>query len=90
MLWEKGMYKFQQIRDQNYDYLICLGISPFDAHCWIFEKKYAIRNATPQHKSATGVDYWIAVYPNKVNDWAEKCGGTLDQAYQILKNLKKK
>lgn len=28
-LWASGGYKFQQIRDQNYDYLFCLGLSPF-------------------------------------------------------------
>ncbi len=37
-LWDSGVYKFQQIRDQNYEYVVCLGISPFDAHCWIIPK----------------------------------------------------
>ena len=37
-LWRNGQYKFQQIRDQNYDIAICLGISPFEAHCWVIEK----------------------------------------------------
>ena len=32
-LWESGTYTFQQIRDQNYDVLVCLGVSPFNAHC---------------------------------------------------------
>src|ERR1051326_1971031 len=27
-LWEANIYKFQQIRDQNYEYAVCLGISP--------------------------------------------------------------
>ena len=30
-LWKTGLYKFQQLRDQEYDFAICLGISPFDA-----------------------------------------------------------
>jgi hypothetical protein len=33
-LWRGGFYKFQQLRDQNYKFAVCLGISPFDAHCW--------------------------------------------------------
>lgn len=37
-LWKAGFYKFQQIRDQNYEYLVCLGVSPFDAHCWVISK----------------------------------------------------
>ncbi|PKO20737.1 MAG: hypothetical protein CVU38_18545 [Chloroflexi bacterium HGW-Chloroflexi-1] len=36
-LWESGVYKFQQIRDQDYDFAICLGISPFNAHCWVIK-----------------------------------------------------
>jgi hypothetical protein len=32
-LWQEGIYNFQQIRDQNYEYAVCLGISPFEAHC---------------------------------------------------------
>ena len=31
-------YKFQQLRDQNYEFAICLGISPFSAHCWVLPK----------------------------------------------------
>jgi len=36
-LWA-GFYKFQQLRDQNYEFVICLGVSPFDAHCWAIPK----------------------------------------------------
>lgn len=39
MLWESGIFKFQQLRDQNYEYAICLGISPFDVQCWIMSKE---------------------------------------------------
>ena len=37
-LWKSGVYKFQQIRDQDYDYCFCLGVSPFDAHAWLLPK----------------------------------------------------
>src|SRR4030066_750850 len=37
-LWKNGYYKFQQIRDQNYEYVILLGVSPFEAHCWVVSK----------------------------------------------------
>ncbi|MGH9180280.1 MAG: hypothetical protein ACRDY5_00990 [Acidimicrobiales bacterium] len=33
-MWETGIYRFQQVRDQNYDYAFCLGVAPFDAHAW--------------------------------------------------------
>ena len=38
-LWESGTYTFQQFRNQNYEYAICLGISPFDAHCWVLPQR---------------------------------------------------
>lgn len=89
-LWTNGIYKFQQIRPRGYDYIICLGLSPFDAHCWVLERKYAIANAKPQHKSGKVVDYWIEINPRKPDDWIQNCGGTLEQAYSILKTLKQK
>ena len=88
--WTDGKYKFQQIRDNGYDYVICLGISPRDIHCWVFKREYAIKNATPQHKGAKGAEYWIAINPDKPSDWVKDLGGTLDQAYVVLKGLKKK
>ena len=38
-LWESGIFKFQQIRDQNYEFAICLGLCPFDARCWVVPKE---------------------------------------------------
>lgn len=29
--WKSGVYKFQQIRDQDYEFAILLGVCPFDA-----------------------------------------------------------
>ena len=89
-LWVTGSYKFQQIRPKGYDYVIYLGISPFEAHCWVLERKYAIEHAKPQHKNGKAADYWVEIDPHQPPEWIEESGGTLDQAYHILKNLKKK
>jgi site-specific DNA-methyltransferase (adenine-specific) len=90
-IWTKGFYRFQQIRADGYDYVICLGISPFEAHCWIFDRNHAIKYATPQHYRGTKVaDYWMEINPNQPKLWTKGCGGTLDQAFEILKNLRKK
>lgn len=90
-LWVSGTYKFQQIRTKGYDYVICLGISPFDAHCWVIKREVALEHATPQHTQGKKVvDYWIEVKPNEPEDWMAKFGGSLSQAQSILKNLKKK
>ncbi len=86
-LWTDGYYKFQQIRDNGYDYVICFGISPHNAHCWIFNREYAIKHATPQHKGARGSEYWMAINPINPPDWTEKFGGTLDKAYPVLESF---
>lgn len=93
-LWENGIYKFQQIRDQNYEYAVCLGISPFDAHCWVLSKKilkkYVIGHLG-QHTGLSGQDTaWFAVNPREPLEWLLPCGGSLEQAYLVLKSLSSK
>ena len=90
-LWKTGVYKFQQIRDQDYRYLICLGISPFDAHCWLIGKdvlrRYVIGH-TPQHRGRAGTDtYWLSLRPSQPPAWLELCGGTLSQMFPLLQSL---
>jgi len=85
-IWAKGFYRFQQIRAEGYDYIICLGISPYKVHCWVFDRRYAIKNARKQHET----EYWITIDPEQPKDWMKEYGGTLDQAYRNLKILIKK
>lgn len=93
-LWKSGFYKFQQIRDQNYEYSICLGISPFEAHCWILSKtilKSFVIGHLGQHTGSESKETaWITVDPKNPPDWILPYGGTLDQAFTILKNLRRK
>jgi hypothetical protein len=90
-LWKVGIYKFQQIREQNYEYSVCLGISPFEAHCWVVSKSILRLNVIGhlgQHTGLSGQETaWFPVNPNKPPDWLIPCGGTLDQAFLVLKNL---
>lgn len=90
-LWKAGIYKFQQIRDQNYEYSILLGISPHEAHCWVVSKailrKHVIGHLG-QHTGAQGQETsWLTVDPQKPPAWINKCGGTLEDAYLVLKSL---
>ncbi|MBN2115829.1 MAG: site-specific DNA-methyltransferase [Anaerolineales bacterium] len=84
-LWSGGIYKFQQIRSVGYDYLICLGISPNDAHCWIVDRKTILTYATVQHKGAKGSEYWLTINPDKPEDWLRDYGGSLIDATVVLK-----
>jgi site-specific DNA-methyltransferase (adenine-specific) len=87
-LWTNGTYKFQQIRSTGYSFLVCFGISPFAAHCWVFEKNYLIKNATKQHKGGAKSEYWISINPNQPQEWTKGFGGTLDEALKLIKKLK--
>ena len=71
-LWEGGKYKFQQIRKQDYDFIICLGLSPFIAHCWAMPKQFVMQkwedgDIGPQHGGQAGKDTaWMHVDPEDV------------------------
>lgn len=92
-LWKTGLYKFQQLRDQEYDYAACLGISLFDAHCWVLSKqlimeKWGKPDGLPhQHGGAAGSDtVWLSVKPASIQHWLRPCGGRLRQAFEMMKN----
>ena len=84
-LWASGDYRFQQIRDQDYEFVLCLGLSPFNAQCWVIPKKVALQYAIPQHTGRGGRDTrWLsfpAAYPPI---WLQEFGGKLADAYRIL------
>ena len=93
-LWKGGFYQFQQLRDQNYEIVICLGISPFDAHCWIIPKdtimeKWGIAEGlSSQHGGKAGQDTaWLRVIPTNVQEWLSPYGGTLAQATRLFAKL---
>ncbi len=88
-LWESGVYKFQQLRDQNYEFAVCLGISPFDAHCWVISKavlRQHVIGHTPQHTGKGGTDtFWLSFPVVSPPPWLQHCGGSLAEGYGILK-----
>jgi len=91
-LWEAGIYKFQQIRDQNYEYMVCMGISPDQAHCWVISKsllKQTVIGHLGQHTGSLGKDTaWIEVAPNNPPKWLKQTGGTLEEAFIVLSKLR--
>lgn len=89
-LWEDRKYVFQQIRDQEYDALFCLGISPQSAHAWTIPKAMAWLNATSQHRGKQGQDTkWLHVDPESPPQWLTQYGGNLERALEQLKSLLK-
>ncbi len=84
MLWKQHLYQFQQIKQSGPDYVICFGISPQEAHCWVFPKECAIKFGKQQHNGTGGSEYWLTINPKAVPDWAKSYGGSLDDAIKIL------
>lgn len=93
-LWKTGLYKFQQLRDQNYAFAICLGISPFHAHCWvipkatIMEQWSAGEGIVSQHGGGAGSDTaWLSVTPGEEPEWLQRWGGPLSIAADLVAEI---
>jgi hypothetical protein len=87
-LWESGEFKFQQIRDQDYDYCLCIGISPFDAQAWLLPKpllRERVIGHMGQHTGAQGTDTaWLGFPANSPYDWMEPYGERLGDVARLL------
>ena len=90
-LWANGRYVFQQIRDQEYDYLLCMGISPFNVHAWIMRKSELPLELMPyQHGGSSGRDTrWMTVRPDSIPSRLNEFGGTLSQVLVVLKGFRR-
>ena len=91
-LWANGSYKFQQLRDQRYEIVICLGISPFNAHGWVIPKDVimggigTLSGLKHQHGGQQGTDTaWLTVRPGAIPSWLRDFGGTLEEATAVLR-----
>lgn len=92
-LWQSGIYKFQQLRDQAYDVVICLGISPFNIHCWVLSKRLILEKwksgeIRSQHGGRGGQDTaWIEVKPDNPHAWLTPRLGGLADATLLLRQF---
>ena len=92
-LWENGTYTFQQIRNQNYDFMVMLGISPHDAHCWVISKSELMdlhrKGFLPgQHTGRRAADTaWIKLSPSNDNPHFAPFGNDLNQALRSISRL---
>lgn len=88
-LWEGGQYVFQQLRDQDYAYVFCLGISPHDVSAWLVPKAVAWEHAIPQHGGKEGKDTkWLSFQANQVPAWLTPYGGSLASVLKIVQAAK--
>lgn len=91
-LWKNGRYKFQQLRDQDYEIAVCLGLSPSTAHCWALPKDVLLQNWVAgssgigsQHGGSAGTDTaWINLKPPQPPPWMQPYGGSLKEGMATL------
>ena len=87
-LWNNGEYRFQQIRNQDYDQVLCLGISPDDIHVWLIPKDVAIANLPGQHTgSGAHETYWLHTSPRGSFRWLDDYGNQLSDVARLLHGL---
>lgn len=88
-LWATGGFKFQQIRNQDYDYCLCIGISPFDAQAWLLPKDVLLERVIGhmgQHTGATGADTaWLGFDSQKPFDWMAPYGERLTDVARMIR-----
>jgi len=85
-LWVEGSYKFQQIRKSGYDFVVCFGISPEDAHCWVIDRSSLGKYMKFIAEDRSGYEtMWLAINPHENDAWVSEFGGNLEKAYQVLK-----
>jgi hypothetical protein len=89
-LWANGGYKFQQIRDQRYEFCFCLGVSPFDAHAWLLPKSVLLERVIGhmgQHSGAGGRDTaWLGFPADEPLAWLKPFGGRLKDVATLLEH----
>jgi len=79
-LWKSGGYTFQQLRDQDYAFVFCLGISPKAVHAWLLPKQVAWDHGIPQHGGSKGLDTrWLTFQADNPPPWIRLYGGDLAQ-----------
>lgn len=85
-LWtDDDVYKFQQIRNQEYDVVLCLAVSPHDAHAWLVPKHVMVEEAKPQHGGSAGRDTrWLVFKAAAPPQRLEAYGGELEAAVAKL------
>lgn len=81
MRWHEGSYRFQQIRDWEYEAALLLGISPEQAHLWIVPRAVLLAHSVPQHAAYSR----MLTFPADAHPrWLRQYGGSLEEAEAIL------
>lgn len=89
--WDTGTYRFQQIRDTDFDCGFFIGVSAHDIHVWIIPKEVLDTHVIGSLGQHTGQDasdtWWLEVNVNAVPAWLEEYGAQLSDSKRIIDGL---
>jgi hypothetical protein len=92
-LWASGVFKFQQLRDQDYEVAALLGLEPQDVRIWLPEKHLLMEHvlynpAAGQHTGRDAGDtFWISFRAGVPPAWLAETGGMVEEAERVLEEL---
>lgn len=85
-LWERGVLVFQQMRDQDYEYVLFLGVLPDKLLLWSVPKNVALEHSEPQHSGKGGNDTkWLIVDAFNTPEWLKPYGGSFSSGLSVMK-----
>lgn len=88
MLWEGFDFKFQQIRDEQYDQILFLGIAPSDVYAWFIPKQLVLnqlRGRSGQHTGKGSTEtFWETVRPEAPPNWMFPYGDSLSHVRDLI------
>jgi hypothetical protein len=83
-------YTFQQFRDQDWEFAVCLGLRANEAHCWVLTKSVVWSDRTDSHHARGEETKWIqGLNPDALGKWSwmSDYGGELSMAIERMKAL---
>jgi len=87
-LWEGAEFKFQQIRDEEYDFLLFVGICPQDVYAWFIPKNVVLtqlRGSSGQHTGKGASEtFWETVRPSAPPRWMAEYGDRLSDVRELI------
>lgn len=91
-LWKDGRYRFQQIRRDDYEYIVLVGLSPDDrVHMWVVPKcviEEHVLGVLGQHGGASATETaWLRVDPDAPPAWLASYGVSVFDAIDSLAKL---
>ena len=87
-LWSSGILRFQQLRDQDYDVVALLGVSPRLLQLWVVPKAVIWQHAVGQHSGAGATETrWLTIDPADPPGWLAPYGGTPQAAHRSSRRL---